>query len=58
MRVALRVKQAQRGNKEAPLQLILAEKDVYYRLALAYMGQELIARQGLDFNGLAPLHRF
>ncbi|WP_284638287.1 RNA polymerase sigma factor [Paenibacillus silviterrae] len=40
MRVALRVKQAQRGNKEALLQLILAEKDDYYRLALAYMGQE------------------
>ncbi|MDQ1910825.1 sigma-70 family RNA polymerase sigma factor [Paenibacillus sp. GD4] len=48
MRVALRVKQAQRGNKEALLQLILAEKDVYYRLALAYMGQEHDAMDALE----------
>lgn len=32
------VKKAKKGSKEALLQLIIAEKDVYYRLALTYMG--------------------
>jgi RNA polymerase sigma factor (sigma-70 family) len=48
MRIALKVKQAQRGNKEALLQLILDEKDAYYRLALAYMGQEHDAMDALE----------
>jgi RNA polymerase sigma factor (sigma-70 family) len=48
MRVALRVKQAQKGDKVALLQLILAEKDAYYRLALAYMGKEHDAMDALE----------
>lgn len=48
MRVALKVKQAQKGNKEALLQLILAEKDAYYRLALAYTGKEPDAMDALE----------
>lgn len=48
MRVALKVKQAQKGNKEALLQLILAEKDAFYRLALAYMGKEHDAMDALE----------
>lgn len=48
MRVALKVKQAQKGNKEALLQLILAEKDPFYRLALAYMGKEHDAMDALE----------
>ncbi|MEH7385871.1 sigma-70 family RNA polymerase sigma factor [Bacillus sp. JJ1521] len=31
------VKKAKRGNKEALLQLIMAQKDAYYRLAFTYM---------------------
>jgi RNA polymerase sigma factor (sigma-70 family) len=48
MRVSLKVKQAQKGNKEALLQLILAEKDAFYRLALAYMGKEHDAMDALE----------
>lgn len=48
MRVASLVKQAQRGDKEALLQLIAAEKDAYYRLALAYMGKEHDAMDALE----------
>lgn len=33
MNVSRLVRQAQRGNKEALLELILAEQDAYYRLA-------------------------
>jgi hypothetical protein len=33
MRVSHLVKQAKKGNKEALLQLIMADKDAYYRLA-------------------------
>ena len=33
MKVIRLVKKAKRGNKEALLQLIMTEKDVYYRLA-------------------------
>lgn len=32
------VKQAKRGDKEALLQLIMSERDAYYRLAFTYMG--------------------
>lgn len=38
MNVVRLVKKAKRGNKEALLQLIMAEKDDYYRLALTYTG--------------------
>lgn len=38
MNVARQVKKAKRGSKEALLQLIMAEKDDYYRLALTYLG--------------------
>ncbi|RXJ02432.1 RNA polymerase sigma factor [Anaerobacillus alkaliphilus] len=34
------VKQAKKGNKEALLQLIMNQKDDYYRLAYTYMGNE------------------
>jgi RNA polymerase sigma factor, sigma-70 family len=40
MNVGRLVKQAQRGSKEALLQLILAEQDAYYRLAYSYMKNE------------------
>lgn len=40
MNVSRLVRQAQRGNKEALLELILAEQDAYYRLAYSYMGNE------------------
>src|SRR5690606_15443825 len=48
MKVAGMVKQAQGGDKEALLQLILAEKDGYYRLALSYMGEEHDAADALE----------
>lgn len=38
MNVVRLVNKAKRGNKEALLQLIMAEKDDYYRLALTYTG--------------------
>lgn len=38
MNVVRLVKKAKRGSKEALLQLIMAQKDDYYRLALTYMG--------------------
>ncbi|MGF7046991.1 RNA polymerase sigma-70 factor (ECF subfamily) [Paenibacillus sp. DS2015] len=40
MNVSHLVKQAQKGNKEALLQLILDEQDAYYRLAYSYMRNE------------------
>ncbi|AZK48473.1 sigma-70 family RNA polymerase sigma factor [Paenibacillus lentus] len=42
------VKKAKRGNKEALLQLILAEKDQYYRLALTYMGNSHDAMDAME----------
>lgn len=38
MNVVRLVKKAKKGSKEALLQLILAQKNEYYRLALTYMG--------------------
>ncbi|RKD27032.1 RNA polymerase subunit sigma-24 [Ammoniphilus oxalaticus] len=38
MNVRRKVKKAKEGDKEALLQLILDEKDAYYRLARMYMG--------------------
>lgn len=42
------VKKAKKGNKEALLQLILAEKDDYYRLALTYMGNSHDAMDAME----------
>lgn len=42
------VKKAKKGNKEALLQLIMAEKDAYYKLALAYMGNTHDAMDALE----------
>jgi RNA polymerase sigma factor (sigma-70 family) len=42
------VKKAKKGDKEALLQLILAEKDDYYRLALTYMGNEHDAMDAME----------
>ena len=38
MNIEKLVKQAKRGNKEALLQLIMSQKDTYYRLAFTYTG--------------------
>lgn len=38
MKVVRLVKKAKKGSKEALLQLIMIEKDVYFKLALTYMG--------------------
>lgn len=40
MKISRLVKQAKKGNKEALLQLIIADQDAYYRLAYTYMGNE------------------
>lgn len=42
------VKQAKQGDKDALLQLLLTTKDEYYRLALAYMGNEHDALDALE----------
>ncbi|MFH5183542.1 sigma-70 family RNA polymerase sigma factor [Paenibacillus sp. TAB 01] len=42
------VKQARKGDKEALLQLIMAEKDAYYRLAYSYMRNEADAMDVLE----------
>lgn len=48
MDVINRVKKAQKGDKEALLQLIMAEKDAYYRLAYSYMRNEADAMDVLE----------
>lgn len=48
MNVVRLVKKAKRGNKEALLQLIMAEKDAYYRLAFTYMGNEHDAMDAME----------
>lgn len=40
MNVSRLVKRAQKGSKEALLQLIIADQDAYYRLAYSYMRNE------------------
>lgn len=42
------VKKAKKGNKEALLQLIMSEKDVYYRLAFSYMGNSHDAMDAME----------
>ncbi|WP_127530198.1 sigma-70 family RNA polymerase sigma factor [Paenibacillus kobensis] len=48
MNVSRLVKQAQRGSKDALLQLIIAEQDAYYRLAYRYMGNEHDALDAME----------
>ena len=48
MNVSHLVKQAQKGNKEALLQLILADQDAYYRLAYSYMKNEHDAMDAME----------
>ncbi|RJX40289.1 sigma-70 family RNA polymerase sigma factor [Paenibacillus pinisoli] len=48
MDVVNAVKKAQKGDKEALLQLILAEKEAYYRLAYSYMRNEADAMDVLE----------
>jgi len=42
------VKKAKKGDKEALLQLIMAEKDAYYKLALTYLGNEHDAMDAME----------
>lgn len=46
--VKLLVKQAKRGNKDALLQLIMAQKDDYYRLAYVYLKNEADSMDALQ----------
>ncbi|MCR8842651.1 RNA polymerase sigma factor [Paenibacillus sp. SC116] len=48
MRIGHLVRQAQKGNKEALVQLIMADKDAYYRLAYSYMGNEHDALDAME----------
>ncbi|MEO3947810.1 sigma-70 family RNA polymerase sigma factor [Gorillibacterium sp. CAU 1737] len=48
MEQARLVERAKKGEKDALLQLIMAEKDAYYRLALAYMKNEHDALDALE----------
>jgi RNA polymerase sigma factor, sigma-70 family len=42
------VRQAKKGNKDALLQLIVADQDAYYRLAYTYMGNEHDAMDAME----------
>lgn len=42
------VKKAKRGNKEALLQLIMKQKDEYYKLAYTYMGNQHDAMDAME----------
>lgn len=63
MNVKRLVKQAQKGNKEVLLQLILADQDAYYRLAYKYMGNEHDAMDAMEdmivtlYEKLDQLHK-
>lgn len=48
MNISRLVKQAQKGNKEALLQLIIAQQDAYYRLAYSYMNNEHDAMDAME----------
>lgn len=48
MNAVRQIKQAKKGNKEALLQLIMADQDAYYRLALAYTGNEHDALDAME----------
>ena len=55
MRVKKLVKKAQRGNKEALLELIMAQQHDYYRLANTYVGNEADALDAME-NMIVILH--
>jgi RNA polymerase sigma-70 factor (ECF subfamily) len=42
------VKKAKKGDKEALVQLVMAEKDAYYRLAFTYLGNEHDAMDAME----------
>ncbi|MFT8320752.1 MAG: RNA polymerase sigma factor [Bacillus sp. (in: firmicutes)] len=48
MRVTQLVKKAKKGNKEALLQLIMLEKEDYYKLAYTYMGNSHDAMDAME----------
>lgn len=48
MKVVRLVKKAKKGSKEALLQLIMDQRDDYYRLALTYMGNENDAMDAME----------
>lgn len=48
MDVSRLVKKAKKGNKEALLQLIMKQKDDYYKLAYTYMGNQHDALDALE----------
>jgi len=48
MNVAKMIKKAKKGNKNALVQLIMHEKDTYYKLAFTYMGNEHDAMDALS----------
>ena len=48
MDVQKMVKKAKKGNKEALLQLIMNQKDDYYRLAFTYMGNKHDAMDAME----------
>ncbi|WP_211749217.1 sigma-70 family RNA polymerase sigma factor [Paenibacillus sp. Marseille-Q4541] len=48
MKISRLVKQAKNGNKEALLELIVADQDAYYRLAYTYMGNEHDAMDAME----------
>ncbi len=48
MNISRLVKQAKNGNKEALLQLIIADQDAYYRLAYSYMRNEHDAMDAME----------
>ncbi|WP_091216845.1 RNA polymerase sigma factor [Paenibacillus sp. BC26] len=48
MMVSRLVRQAKKGNKDALLQLIMADRDAYYRLAYSYMGNEHDAMDAME----------
>ncbi|NIK76655.1 RNA polymerase sigma-70 factor (ECF subfamily) [Paenibacillus castaneae] len=48
MNVVRLVRRAKKGSKEALLQLIMSEKDVYYKLAFTYMGNSHDALDAME----------
>jgi RNA polymerase sigma-70 factor (ECF subfamily) len=48
LQIEKRVQKAQRGDKEALLQLVLDKKDEYYRLAFSYLRHEEDAMDALE----------
>ncbi|OBZ16403.1 RNA polymerase sigma factor [Bacillus sp. FJAT-26390] len=63
MNISRLVKQAKKGNKEALLQLIIADQDAYYRLAYSYMKNEHDAMDAMEdmivtlYEKLDQLHK-